>query len=286
MKSKLDYTAYEQFFVEVVCSLYNKTHEINKILEVCPGFHYNEIVSILAASGISDIELRQFNLKDRKVMLISDTHYGSVYDNIKYAYHAFDFAKANGIKTILHGGDILEGSVRAKVGYGSEDQAEYFIKNYPHDKDIITKAILGNHDYMAISSLNKTMDILESREDINILGFKKIFFDWYGKTIGLQHEVKKYKLCYPAGSFHEDLNFKGHSHAFNIKEYEQQEHICIPALCDDPISINTSLVEDENALKPGFLIAEHCENYIMVTHYFFDNKKINKGKVHANILKK
>ena len=133
-----------QIVVDGICSLYKKTNDINKVLEICAGFHYNEIISILSASDIHHIKLCQFSLTDKKVMLISDTHYGSVYDNINYAYYAFDFAKANNIKTILHGGDILEGSVRAKVGYGSEEQAEYFIKNYPHDKDIVTSAILGN----------------------------------------------------------------------------------------------------------------------------------------------
>ena len=286
MSSRIDYTKYNQIVVDGICNIYRKNHDINGILELFPGFHYNEVVSILVAHGwLHNIELCQFSLTDKKVMFISDTHYGSVYDNINYAYYAFDFAKANGIKTIFHGGDVLEGNAKPREGFTSEKQAEYFIKNYPYDKDIITRTILGNHDLTAVILENKVSEILKARDDIEILGFKKIFFDWESVTVGLQHEIKKYRLCYPRYS-QEDIGFKGHSHFYHTKYCYTREDVYIPALSDDPTPYQTARINDEEAKKPGFLVVENYGGYVIVNHYFFDNNNhIIKGNEHSLVKK-
>ena len=216
-------------------------------------------------------------------MLISDTHYGSVYDNINYANYAFDFAKKENINTIIHGGDILEGNVNIKEDFIPKKQAEWFIENYPHDKDIKTYALLGNHDYFAIYESPKTHTLLKSREDVELLGFKKIYFNWHGQTVGLQHEIKKYKLCF-SFNIHEDLNFRGHSHFYSVRKFDSQEHIFIPSLSDDPVPNRTSVIKDEISLKPGFLISEYFDNYIVTTHYYFDENNINRGHEHVKEL--
>ena len=281
---KIDYRKYSSETIQGIYNLYRKTRNINHILKIYPGSYYNEIISILTFYNLIDkINPCQLSLKDNKIMLISDTHYGSVYDNINYANYAFDFAKKENINTIIHGGDILEGNVNIKEDFIPKKQAEWFIENYPHDKDIKTYALLGNHDYFAIYESPKTHTLLKSREDVELLGFKKIYFNWHGQTVGLQHEIKKYKLCF-SFNIHEDLNFRGHSHFYSVRKFDSQEHIFIPSLSDDPVPNRTSVIKDEISLKPGFLISEYFDNYIVTTHYYFDENNINRGHEHVKEL--
>lgn len=292
MSGNLDYRRFSNDTLISICNNYKRTKDINLILSNYPGIFYNDVISILTLNNFNKtVEPCQLNISDKKIMLISDTHYGSIYDNVNYAYYALDFAKKHDIKTVFHGGDVLEGNIKDKIrdGLVSKRQAEYFINNYPRDKDIMTHVVLGNHDYLALSESSKAKKILNSRDDIDIMGFKKIFFNWKGVNVGFQHNVKNYKLLFDFNLFpsgHEDLNFLGHSHFFHIKECEAQNYIYIPAMCDDPLNkTNPRFVSYENALKPGFLTVEIFNNYIIITHYYFEDKQIIKSKEHVRVLK-
>ena len=283
----LDYLCYGADTFETVCNLFDQTRDINYVVSQFPEFYYNDILSILAESNrfIGLLDPCELTVDDKKVIFISDTHYGSIYDNPKYADLVFNFAKWNSINTIFHGGDIIEGIIISKRRFDSNEQAEYFLENYPSDKDIITYAILGNHDYMAIRDSQETLNILNSRDDINILGFKKTYFNWKSEIVGLQHEIKKYRLNFPFSS--DGTCFKGHSHCYRVRSFSDLENIYIPALCDDTVarlSQNTPGIKDENALKPGFLVAEHFGDYIVITNYFFNEKSIVKGTEHVKKL--
>ena len=45
-----------------------------------------------------------------KFIVISDTHFGSKYENFDYLKEVYDYALSHGIKYIFHAGDLIEGS--------------------------------------------------------------------------------------------------------------------------------------------------------------------------------
>lgn len=287
---KMSYKEFSKKAIGNICNIFEYTHDIHYI-STCLNINYNMVLSVLIMSGkykdiIGDYQC-QLDIRDKKIMFISDTHYGSVFDNIKYAYTVFDFAKANGIRTIFHVGDILEGtSNNTNEILDIDDQIEYFLNRYPSDKNITTYAVLGNHDYLAIKPKSLRYHTLNSRKDINIMGLKKVFANWDESNIGLQHNIEKYKLLLSNG-FHEDFCFKGHSHYFLIKEFEGQYHVHVPALCNDPSYYMTNQNGiDSSLFRPGFLTAEMFDDCMVVTNYYFDNNnQIIKGNEHSLVKK-
>ena len=184
-----------------VCNSFEENYDFNSLRENYPFLDYNVLYSILYSTGKYSKNicnsLCQVNIDDSKILIISDTHYGSRYENINYTYDLFNFAAANGIHIILHGGDIIESSVKQRKGYNIIKQVNYFINKYPFDDSINTYALLGNHDYLAINRNERIREILCSRNDINMLGFKKSYLNWCGNIISLQHDIANFKLSLP-----------------------------------------------------------------------------------------
>ena len=278
-----------------VCNFFDNNNDFDLLLKNYSYLEYNVLFSILFSTGkynkvIYDY-LYQSYINDKKILIISDTHYGSIYENINYIDLVFNFAINNNIHTILHGGDIIESDVNCHCRKGYTNiikQANYFINKYPFDNSIVTYAIYGNHDYSAINENENVKNILSSRNDINILGFKKVFFNWCGTTISLQHNIENFKLMLP--SHLECISFKGHSHFYHTREEKngKGEKIYIPAMCNDPIPyISSSLYLEANDMnaKPGFLLAEIYDENIIITNYSFSSKIITKENEFVKVLK-
>ena len=87
-----------------------------------------------------------------KLGLVSDTHLCSVADRLDLLGKAYDDFKRQGVKTVLHAGDLLDGwSVyRGHEQFikeaGGANQARYAIKNYPMREGLKTYFVSGNHD--------------------------------------------------------------------------------------------------------------------------------------------
>ena len=273
-----------------VCNCFEKNYDFNFLQKQYPFLDYNVLYSILYNTGNYGDKLYnclcQTYLNDNKILFISDTHYGSIYENINYVYDVFNFAVANGIHIILHGGDIIESHTKARVGYSPVKQADHFIEVYPSDNSINTYALLGNHDYSAIDKSEMVRKILCSRNDINILGFKKEFLKWCGVTISLHHEIERFKLSLPFRT--EFLSFVGHSHFYYIKGRKngQCEKIYIPPMCDDPTFSLANRHLEDRIFKPGFLTAEIVNDCVVVIYYSFNSGKIVKENEFQKVLKR
>ena len=268
-----------------VCNCFEKNYDFNFLRDNYPFLDYNVLYSILYSTGKYNKEiydyLCQLNINDNKILFISDTHIGSVYENMNYIYDVFDFAVLNGIHIILHGGDIIESNINHREGCNVIKQANYFINRYPFDSNIDTYAIFGNHDYSAINRNEKVRDILCSRDDINVLGFKKAYLKWCGNVISLQHEIERFKLNLPISA--EYISFKGHSHFYHVgeKKNRKSERIYIPAMCTDPICYTTNNI----TIKPGFLTAEIDGDNIVIINYSFTSSGIVKENEFKKVLK-
>ena len=277
-----------------ICTSFESTSSFKLTREQFPNIEHIMLYSILNSTGKYNEQLigtlPQLFLPDDKIIIISDTHFGSKFEKLRYIYEVFEFAKAHGVKTILHGGDIIEGNIKSKKGFSSIKQANYFIEKYPHDDEITTHALFGNHDFLAITRNPEVGEVLKSREDVLPLGYKKAYINLNGTIISLQHEIEDYKLCLPLKG--EYISFKGHSHFYHIREQKQMknERIFIPALCNDKVYLasTTPKTSFNNAnFKPGFLLVEVDDTSINVTNYTFtQNIIIRENEFQKTLTKK
>ncbi len=275
--------------IDEICNKFDSNYDFNSLIENYQFLDYYVIFSILYSTKKYKDELFDYLcqeiINDKKILLISDTHYGSKYQDLSYTYKMFEFVINNNIHTILHGGDIIESNLNGK---NVIKQADTFINKFPSDKSVNTYALLGNHDYLAINKNIEVRNIISSRDDIKILGFKKTFLNWHDNVISLQHEIEKYKLCLP--SCVDSIGFKGHSHFYHIRDEKdgKSERIYIPSMCNDPVAYMSSglYLRDNNlTAKPGFLTAEITDENIIVSHYSFIKNDIRKENEFVKVLK-
>lgn len=187
------------------------------------------------------------NIDDTKIIIIADTHICSIYENISYLEEVYNYAIKNNIKTILHAGDLLQGIYRnvSKKYRTLERQVEHLEDIYPFDSSITNHIILGNHDFQIFDKDINQCSII-TRKDLNILGVKKIYFNWNDTLMELFHKCPKYPQEIPF--IPTIMKFYGHSHKFAI----HKSTISIPTLSDD-LKEQTS---------PGFIVASITEENI------------------------
>ena len=91
-----------------------------------------------------------------KMLVISDLHFGNKLERLDLVDNAFNYCVKNGINIILCAGDMIDSSSnRCKDEYNTiEKQLQHFVKDYPHDKNILTFAV-GVDLYHHIDNFNK-----------------------------------------------------------------------------------------------------------------------------------
>ena len=145
------------------------------------------------------------NDENVKVMLISDTRFGSIYQQTSILNDLYSKAKQMGVKYVFLTGDVVEGmytgaksiynSTLHKAGY--EDQADLVASCFPRVEGITTYFLTGEHDLSFLKTKEK-IDIgkliADKREDMIYLGprRKKVTFVTSDKRNGnvslyLQH---------------------------------------------------------------------------------------------------
>ena len=119
--------------------------------------------------------ITDMNENSMKVLLISDLHLGNEKERLDLINRAFNYCIKNRIHIILCGGDLIDGAFtqgRQKIT-NIYKQIEYFIKNYPYDKNILTFSVGGDHDLSALTYAS--VDLIEVcnnyRHDIIISGY-------------------------------------------------------------------------------------------------------------------
>lgn len=115
--------------------------------------------------------------------VIADTHLCSKYCRIDLLNEFYDIIAAEGIDTVFHAGDLVDGEgVYRGHAYeleviGSDAQVDYAVKNYPRRKGVTTKFITGNHDlsYFKNQGQDVGVAIAEKRPDMVYLGQLQAF---------------------------------------------------------------------------------------------------------------
>lgn len=145
--------------------------------------------------------------------IVSDTHFSSKYSAEEHVKSIYDDFGKMGIRQVFHAGDLVDGTGKYpghemnlnEIGF--ENQAQHFIKNYPHKKGMKTYFILGNHDtkpYLEREGADIGKRIALERKDMEYLGV-------YNATIVDQNKVAMeishpdahpaYTISYPAQKY-------------------------------------------------------------------------------------
>lgn len=208
--------------------------------------------------------MADLNINDSKIIIIADTHFCSIYENISYLENVYNYALKNNIKTILHAGDLLQGIYRnvSKKYRTLERQVEHLEAIYPYDSSITNHILLGNHDFQIFNKDIEQCSII-SRSDLNILGIKKIYFNWHNSLLELFHKCPKYPN--EIKFIPTILKLYGHSHHFAI----HKSTVLVPTLSDD-------LKVDG---LPGFLVASIDDQNIYLELIEFNPQMTNPQMV-------
>jgi len=113
-----------------------------------------------------------------KVGIVADTQMGSMYQQMTHLYSFYEFCKEQGVTTMLHAGDVVDGEKVYRGQeyelflHGADAQRDYVIDNYPKFEGMTTYMISGNHDasFWSVSGYNIVQAICSKRNDLVFLG--------------------------------------------------------------------------------------------------------------------
>lgn len=167
-----------------------------------------------------------------KVVAISDIHYGNIDEHPELLDKVFDYCAKNSIHTILCGGDIIDGTFSKGEKTISEpyEQIEYFLKNYPFDKSIITYAVGGDHDISALN--NRGIDLrnilANYRQDVVMKNYTSQTICLKNDRIVLHHPTQTGCLLSNGAS----IILNGHYHNYKTTVNNGILSIYIPTISD------------------------------------------------------
>lgn len=214
-------------------------------------------------------------------LVVSDTHIGSVDANIKLMDIVYDYATKNDINIIFNCGDVIEGNytTSSKNIKNLHDQAEYFIKKHPYDKNIINFVVFGNHDLH--SFIDYGFDFAKfvgnARYDIVPLGYGQGNVKIKNDSIILFHKLRdKYKPIIND----EKILLSGHGHLMRTK-FNDILWLGIPTLSYQATDKNYDII-------PGFvdlsLEIENGEfNKVIAQHLIINPKVVQVGEIRGKV---
>ena len=208
-------------------------------------------------------ELPSFKTDAQSILIIADTHIGSRLENLKYIDEAYETGVKLGVDLCLHLGDIIQAELNHSdkpIAY----QLDILENYYPEPSEFMTEVLLGNHDFRVFETNPEAKKILESKKQMNVLGYKRAYFDWCNYMFAMEHKVKHFDDELPYDDV--ALNFTGHGHELKIKS---DARLKTPTLSDD-------IINKTNGAYPAFLIANMEDEKVFVDVYNF---KDNKAKV-------
>jgi len=190
-------------------------------------------------------------LTKKTIMVISDSHLGSIYELISYLDFLYKEAKNRGITDIYHIGDITDGhyvnrpqQLYALKSIGFDAQVQNVIDNYPHEDGITTYFILGNHDETHIRNggANIGIALARSRNDMKYLGIGSarvmltpncsmdLLHPLDGSSYALSYSGQKYMDALTGGD-KPNILLVGHHHKAMYMFYRNIHYYEIPSTC-------------------------------------------------------
>lgn len=164
---------------KVVRAAIERLQSSGKNINVTDGF---EISKDIVPRAPTVIDTSKFKGKHIKFGLTGDNHLGSKYCRLDVLNALFDIWEDQGIDTVYQLGNMIDGDARFNkfdlLAHGMEEQVNYFVKNWPKRKGIVTKFVTGD-DHEGWYVQREGVDIgrvlqgharEEGREDLVYLG--------------------------------------------------------------------------------------------------------------------
>lgn len=189
-------------------------------------------------------------LNEKEILVVSDTHFGSIHNQVHLLNELYKEAYNRGVTTVLHVGDLTDGNYpnrpenpRQQFLHGFDEQVGYVVDMYPEVDGITTYYILGSHDETHYKNGQATVDywVDKCRGDMEFLG---------QDTGEIIIDKVKYVLDHPGGGSAQSLSYKpqkrieileshnkpkvlliGHYHKSYHFVYRNVQCIEVPALC-------------------------------------------------------
>lgn len=186
----------EQTFSSLMEKLNASENELVGIIEMLK--QYGRPVEIKNENGIlivekgyqkkvdNQVKLPKEQLHKKELLVVSDTHYGSIYSQPSMVNTACYEAYNRGITDFLHIGDICDGDysrirpihVHEVFLYGATGQLDYTVKTLPKYKGVKWHIITGSHDQTHLFNygLDFGKQLAKIRDDVEFLGQDKGMF--------------------------------------------------------------------------------------------------------------
>lgn len=249
-QSKNGYT-----FNELLCQLPSRKDYLNKYLSHLKLAGYNPIKryysdgrtriffptsvgQLNSENNCKGIPIVTFSHETEfKALVISDLHLGCMLAMPEALDKVYEYATANGIHTILGCGDLLDGEAQraacpsGKYHLNIQEQIELLLKKYPYDKNILTFAVLGDHEKHSsqVNILNIAHAINTARNDLIISERNCLKLLIRNEDITLKHQKSDHSIKNLEDI--SSINIFGHSH-----NYESQ------IVCPQRIPLDRKLI--------------------------------------------
>ena len=134
--------------------------------------------------------------KKVKLGIVSDTHLGSQYQQLSCLRSFYEHMAEEGIKKVLHAGDVCDGNGKVYAGHeyeifvhGADKMRDYVVENYPKVEGVQTYFIGGNHDFSFQKSggMDFGAQLAERRSDLHYLGDLGAYINIAGVKFYLLH---------------------------------------------------------------------------------------------------
>ena len=212
-----------------------------------------------------------------KFLLISDLHFGNEFENLGLIDRAYNYCIKNRINIILCGGDFIDGSFSKSPQKITDlyDQIEYFIKNYPQDKNILTFGVAGDHDFSTLK--RASLDIIEicnnRRHDIIIGGYNNAEINIKNDKIHLFHNILGGRMH----SAQAPIILCGHLHKYMTQQKNNSLYITLPTLSNINQQMPSALELDVSFSK-GYISST------VIKHLYFGTQDFVLSESEFNLL--
>lgn len=212
-----------------------------------------------------------------KFLLISDLHFGNEFENLGLIDRVYNYCIKNGINIILCGGDFIDGSFSKSPQKITDlyDQIEYFIKNYPQDKNILTFGVAGDHDFSTLK--RASLDIIEicnnRRHDIIIGGYNNAEINIKNDKIHLFHNILGGRMH----SAQAPIILCGHLHKYMTQQKNNSLYITLPTLSNINQQMPSALELDVSFSK-GYISST------VIKHLYFGTQDFVLSESEFNLL--
>lgn len=230
-------------------------------------------------SDYEDSIITQNKDKEFRCLVISDLHFGNKLERLDLLDRAYNYCIKNDIHIILCCGDMIDGTIGISEKYIPDiyNQIEHFIKDYPFDKNILTFAVGGDHDFDGIRK--GFQDIVEAannyRHDIIIRAYNNRIVNIKNDCIHLFHRNNNGKVIEHTAS----ISLHGHAHKYIADLLDEKIlRIIVPSLSDINDSLPTA-IDLKLEFEKGYI------HYATLNQIYFADKDYILNEQRYDLLK-